>query len=686
MISRTIFAAGGLTLLAACGGGGGASSLPAHPGSSATPGATASSSPVTQTFVLTIPAQTSTASNHRRSSYISPDTASIRITVQSVNGASATIAPTVVKLAAGVAGCASDSAGDLTCTVAAAAAAGLDVFAISTYASSTGTGTPLASTTLAENVVAGSSTPVTLSLGGVPAAIAFSPASLPLVNDGAIHRYAVTLDAVDAAGATIVGSAAYQSPIALQITGDPTHALSLSTASVSQPGTVLTVTFDGSKSLSNGLITATGTGVAAVTLAADPLTFTPTALVMYDDQTSGASTTVTQTGFTGSFLATIANAQDGSVTVTAGPLQSGSAVATVTPAVTFDVTSLAVNNGSFTATIPVTILPQPGTYAAYGNAHQLLIPSNLVEGPGGLLWSDDQQAGTVDSFNPANGVYTSYLVDPNDAGPTSIAFDANGLLWFADGAQIGSFNPATQAVATYSAGLGPNARVLSIVAGAPGTMWFYDEETNEVPGLVGSPSAFGTIATASGTITEFATPDNAVPALGFESMTLGPDGALWFVDAASSAIGRVTANGTYSSTSIQAPESPNLEPHTVVTGPDGNIWFAGLNVVLGTSTIGTVNPTTGAVATYTNGVEPGDFYAMIVGSDRNIWFAERLGNGFDFSTYDAIGVINPTTHATYAYAALAAQYAVIASLVDRGDRTLWMLDNANGQIGKVSFK
>jgi virginiamycin B lyase len=688
MISRSLPAVAAVLAVAAldaCGGGGGGSAVPVTPIATPTSGPTASPAPqIVQSFRITIPAKT-TSSSVRSPRYVSPNTGSIRIAVQSVNGGSSTIAPTIAKLASGAAGCAADTSGNLVCTVAANAATGIDVFAISTYASADASGTALATTTVAETVTATAGAPVALSLGGVPAQIGFSPAFLPLVDDGQIHRYPVTLNAVDASGTTIVGADPYQTAVSLQILNDPTHALSLSTASITQPGTIVTVTFDGSKSLVQGVVQATATGVAPVTLTASPLRFSPASLTVYDDQTGGGATSITQAGFTGSFTAALANGADGSVAVTAGPLQSGSAVVTVVPSTTFDVTTLNVSNGTFTSSVPVTILPHPGLYAGYGTSHQLLQPMGFAQGPGGLLWTTDGR-GALTSFDPSSSTYASYTVDTSLQGPTALAFDANGILWYADGAKIGSFDPVAHTKTTYTTGLASNARINAIVAGAPGTMWFYDEETNTPPQTIGRPSAFGTIATANGTIAEFPAPNGASPVVTAESMALGPDGALWFADGKNAAIGRVDTTGNYTSIPIADPSSPNLVPESVVAGPDGKIWFAASNPGLGSSLLGTVDPSTNAVAKYQQGAISGEFEALIVGSDHNLWFAQRPSGGIGYSSYAAIGVVNTTTHAIYEYQTLLPNFAVVTGLVDRGDRTLWMLESAFGQIGKVTFK
>jgi streptogramin lyase len=696
------------TLLSACGGGG--SSLPVSPVTGAatvpTPSATAvattapskapstapssapSSAAVTQSFTITIPAAASSSNalrRGRRPLYVSPNTASIVISLQSVNGAPSSLPPTIASTLSGSPGCTATTAG-LTCLVTATALAGSDVFAIATYQSANGSGAPLATSTIAATVTNPAAPAIALTLGGVPAGLAFSPGVLPLVNDGAIHRYPVTVDAVDASGATIVGSSAFASGVGLTLANDPTHAISLSTASVTVPGTIVTITFDGSKNLANASITATATGATSAVLTAAPVTFSPASLFAYDDQSGGVTTTISQSGFTGTFSAMLANPSDGSIAVTSGPLGTGSASASVIPAVTFDVTALDATNGTYPATISVTIVPHPGPYTAFGAAHILGTPVGLVEASDGTLWTADAQNGALTNVNPSTGTYTSYVVDPSDAGPTSVAFDTSGTLWYADGAQIGSFDTSTHVVKTYTTGLYPNARVLTMAKGPAGTMWFYDERTNAVPYSAGAPTAFGTIATASGTIVEFPTPDNAAAALSFESMVLGPDGALWFADGSAGAIGRVTAAGAYTSYAAAGPVSPNFATDVVSNAPDGNIWFAGTNQGLGQGFIGTLNLATKTVALYSQNVESGAFEEMIPGSDHNLWFAEQPGSGDFFSSQYAIGVINVTTHATYPYTAIVPQFAVIEGLVDPGNRTLYMLDTAYGQVGKVPFK
>lgn len=655
--------------LAACGGGGGSPpALPKTPNSQ------------DLAFVLHV-ASTANAG-------------SIRIALQSVNGVATTATlASVAKIAANATGCATGTQNTLTCTIPASAPNGIDVFAVTTYQSPDGSGTALASATVAATVTAGTAQSVALSAGGVPAAVAFSPPRLPLVADGAIHRFAVTLNATDATGATILGASDYQSPVSLQILNDPARALSLSTSSVSRPGEVVTVTYDSSKQLAQAQIVASDNAMTPGTLVAAPLTVNPAPLVVFDDAAS-SSVTLSESGFIGTFSAQIANTADAAVTMTPGTLNSGSSVATVTPKVRFDTTSLDVSDGNLTYPVPLAIVPHNSAYSAFGNAHTLLVSSlNMVESSDGTLWTGDQNDGTLVRFNPVTGAYSKFVVDPGLSGPQSVAIDSNGNVWFADGSQIGEYVPSTSTTTMYSTGLQPSARVGAIVAGKAGTMWFYDWNTNNAIHL-GDPTYFGTIDTSTGTITEYPA-NNAQPSRSaleagiFMSMAVASDNSLWFADGYNYSVGHLDpASGAVQEFKITTPAYPQESPMQLLIAPDGKVWAACFGLSTTLSEIASVDPNNGnAISHYTTGLNPpGPFMSMTRGSDGNLWFIEDPFIGFGFSSQLNVGVMNPATGAIYQYPPLVPEFSKIMSLVDRGDGTLWMLDNANGQIGKVSFK
>jgi streptogramin lyase len=689
MIKRCI-ALASIAALAACGGQS-TSFTPAataQPAASSSPGSSTQSSD-SVTFTIAVPSASAPASNRRRA-YTSSNTGSIGITLVSVNGVAQSASATIVALGASASGCTSASSG-VNCSVTVTAPAGDDLFSIATYQSNNGTGAVLASTSIAADVGTTSST-VALTLSGVPAAVSFTPARLPLLDNETVQSVPVVVNAADASGATIVGSAPYQSPVNLQIQNDPAGALALSTTSVATPGTVVTVTYNSLKTLIDGSIVASDNGMKTATLIAAPLVVNPDPVTIFDD-TASSAVTLSEGGFTGSFTASIADASDAGVTVSSGTLGSGSAVATIVPKTHFDVTALAVNDGSMTVDVPVSIIPQNGTYTAFGQSastHTLISPTNMVEGPGGMLWTGDSGTGNLDEFNPSTGTFTSYQVDPTLQGPLGIAFDANGNIWFADGPQIGEFTPSTQAVTDYTTGLESNAWITDIIAGPSGTMWFYDQGSY-ASNVNSSGTYFGSISTANGTIAEYPAPGKAGPdiapgnTLSGMSMALASDGSIWFADAYNTAVGHInTSTGAMTETQIGTPAYPQQSPMQVAI-VNGKVWFLAEGFTSATAVAGSIATSNNDAITYYPVPNPGQFIALTLGSDGNLWFVDAPG-GLFHSSQTYLGVLNPATGAVYDYTTVIPVNAVVLSLVDRGDRTLWMLDSAYGDIGEVTFK
>ena len=71
----------------------------------------------------------------------------------------------------------------------------------------------------------------------------------------------------------------------------------------------------------------------------------------------------------------------------------------------------------------------------------------------------------------------------------------------------------------------------------------------------------------------------------------------------------------------------------ITTGPDGNVWFT----EQANDAIGMINPTTHAVSSFAIPTANAAPFGIAAGPDGNLWFTE-------YGT-DKIGLINPTTHA-----------------------------------------
>lgn len=239
--------------LTACGGGG--SSIPAAGGSSSTqPASTGNGS---AKMVINIPAKTSVA-NHVGPKYISASTQSMTIGLVSggktTNLATANLTPTSPN-------CSVVTGGVTQCNVTLVTAAGTDIFALSMYDATNGKGNLLSTGEVSATLTAGANTTVAVDLDGVPASLAvvLSPATLSV---GTASSTGVFVQASDADGNLIIGPGGFASPIALAISGDTYSTLSLSATSVTSPGQVVTLSYNGGTNVGS-TITPSMSGVTA---------------------------------------------------------------------------------------------------------------------------------------------------------------------------------------------------------------------------------------------------------------------------------------------------------------------------------------------------------------------------------------------------------------------------------------
>jgi streptogramin lyase len=169
----------------------------------------------------------------------------------------------------------------------------------------------------------------------------------------------------------------------------------------------------------------------------------------------------------------------------------------------------------------------------------------------------------------------------------------------------------------------------SLTVGPDGNLWFpYGNPSAGVNGI-------GRI-TPSGAVTEFPlTNGDRV-----SGVTVGPDGNLWFTERNGDAIGRVTPSGAVTDFPLPTTMAARSDPLTV--GPDGNLWFMEYQ-----GGIGRITPS-GAVTDFplpTAGLEAGP---LTVGPDGNLWFRESefgtygLGQFVFYGPTQRIGRITPS--------------------------------------------
>jgi streptogramin lyase len=168
------------------------------------------------------------------------------------------------------------------------------------------------------------------------------------------------------------------------------------------------------------------------------------------------------------------------------------------------------------------------------------------------------------------------------------------------------------------------------------------------------------------TVQKYSTPTaSAAPA----SLTLGPDGNIWFVESLANKIGRITPSGV--TTEFPIPTA-NSFPAGIAAGIDGNLWFTEADG----NKIGRITPA-GAVtefALHTTGALPGP---ILLGGDGALWFAEVQ--------YNNLAWISPFGDlAEYHLTAASNQAGGIMAVAAGSDQSIWFTENNANRVGRVN--
>lgn len=222
--------------------------------------------------------------------------------------------------------------------------------------------------------------------------------------------------------------------------------------------------------------------------------------------------------------------------------------------------------------------------------------------------------------------------------PGAIAAGPDGALWFTISTTnaIGRIS-TSGAVSQFPLPNSPPAGYTQngpagLVAGPDGAIWFTTSQYNPDVGIAGTyVGQIGRMTTA-GVVTEFTAPSPAnIP----NSITVGPDGALWFTAVSATncyeagcqgAIGRVTTAGAFTVYTVPTcgpPESGVSHcdlPGAIAAGPDGALWytFVGQNPQgAGPNSVGR-STTSGALTAYGDGTTIAG--GITAGPDGNMWY------------------------------------------------------------------
>jgi surface antigen/streptogramin lyase len=264
-----------------------------------------------------------------------------------------------------------------------------------------------------------------------------------------------------------------------------------------------------------------------------------------------------------------------------------------------------------TATLAVDLYPVPGDHSS---------ASAMTLGPDGGLWFVIDQDPNVRRIDPVTHTVTAYPL-PNSIGATGIASGPDGALWISNVLPVGGGGDIVRMTTSGATTAYSNGGSLpeDITAGSDGALWAV-ADYGFVP--ADGCNCYGAVEriTTSGVVTKYKLPTKGILPI---YITLGPDGALWFVgfpssDAASplAEIGRVTTSGEIT----EHPLSSGIQPGGITAGPDGNLWFTEFGGIGRITTSGTI---ASFPVSFQNSTR-----AIIAGPDGNIWFANFGGVSF----------------------------------------------------------
>lgn len=282
--------------LAACSGGGGGGSTPPVPGGSATATPAPQPTGATASLAIAIPLAAAPGSSDKRPAYVSPSTSTLRVQINTVNGAAPPAwVPTDVSTTLTVGGNCTVSGGTQTCTVPVAAPAG-----VVNYTFTAGDGThALSALTTDETMVLGTVNNIGVTLQGIVAGFSVSGATLVANAPPASRWEALSVSAFDADNHLIVSPGNYYNPITVT-DNDPTGVTGISTNDgtngsttvVNSPGDAVALYYDG-HAVNNITFNASAAGVSAVLAGVivanvNDITFTGTT---FDDAAHGGLST-----------------------------------------------------------------------------------------------------------------------------------------------------------------------------------------------------------------------------------------------------------------------------------------------------------------------------------------------------------------------------------------------------------
>lgn len=227
----------------------------------------------------------------------------------------------------------------------------------------------------------------------------------------------------------------------------------------------------------------------------------------------------------------------------------------------------------------------------------------IAKAPDGTMWlAQPADPGKVTRIEPGGALHT-YIGGvtenfPEDRSPSGMAITPDGRAWLLIDGLLDdwiSITPSSGAVRRHELAF---EQPTGIVAGPDGKLWM-----TTAPDHPAYSAALVSFDPATGNAVGYSSAFSSNS--GLRGLTVGGDGALWFVEGSSGRVGRLTTGGNLSLTSV----SP--APTLLGAGAGNAMWFAA------PGTLGKLGSSGSAVATSAN--------ALALGPDGAIWSATTGG-------------------------------------------------------------
>ena len=325
-----------------------------------------------------------------------------------------------------------------------------------------------------------------------------------------------------------------------------------------------------------------------------------------------------------------------------------------------------------------------GVVTEFPLASALGLSDELTLAPDGELWFS-----TSDSIDriTTSGAITEFPLPSGSAIPGGLTVGSDGNLWFslANESPTGGFATAIDIGRITTAGAitefsfpETGFTIGTMTLGPDGNLWFPEDMRNGIPPFVAETNQQIGRVTPSGVVTAFPVPDGAVVD---SALTDGPDGNLWFTefDSGQGAVDRITTAGAISVLPIPG----GFLPGGLTVGPDWNLWFPEpssefLPELATSGAIGRIT-TAGAITQFplvTNAADTVAAGDLTVAPDGALWF---IGSPVNLGQGTVLGRITPAGVLTEVPLTPGPSYANSVLTVG-SDGNLWFPDRSIARV------